>query len=398
MAHAPTTANNILILTSNTGGGHRSAAQALEESLLRMAPSFNHNVVVTMSQVLEEATAVTRWMADLYNYLLRDHQHWMKYYYGAIQQLKPNESKLIFEAALGYGLKLFERVRPSMIVSVHPMTQHFFAYVLRKLRLLDKIPLVTVVTDPCYGFWKGWACPDVQQYYVASAEAGQQLQDYGIASSKIITSGMPVHNRFAPASVAKKQALRQQMGLDPDRFTVFINAGWIGGGNIPLIYQQLLQSALPIQVVFLAGQNIQLQADAQQLAQVAPFPVKVLGFTNSMDEVMQLSDVMVSKLGGLTTFEALACQLPVIADVVTPPMPQEEQTAQYIASTGTGLLLHRQQDIIPVIQHLTTDPTAYQLMRTATATHGILGSADVIAKGVLGAMGCHTSAAQMALL
>jgi hypothetical protein len=173
---------NILILSSNTGGGHRSAAYALENSFLSLRPD---RILVKIIQALEEGSILTHRLSDLYNYLLREHQDWMKYYFWAIEKLKPNESRLIFKAAMGYGLRLFERVVQSAIVSVHPMTQHFFSYILRKLHLRDRVPFYTVVTDPCDGFWRGWACQDVDHYFVASQEAKDQLVEYGIGSHRV---------------------------------------------------------------------------------------------------------------------------------------------------------------------------------------------------------------------
>jgi len=67
--------------------------------------------------------------------------------------------------------------------------------VLKELGLAERIPLVTVVTDPYYGFWKGWACDDVTLYLVASDEARRQLIDYGIAPERIKISGMPVSSK-----------------------------------------------------------------------------------------------------------------------------------------------------------------------------------------------------------
>ena len=93
---APT---NILILSSDTGGGHRSAASALEESFLSIPGG--RRILVEVARVLEEATWLTGRLADLYNHLLRHRQDWMKYYYDLIQYLRPNESRLIFQAALG---------------------------------------------------------------------------------------------------------------------------------------------------------------------------------------------------------------------------------------------------------------------------------------------------------
>src|SRR3954468_18911662 len=104
---------SVLILTSNTGGGHRSAANALENSLTSLSPG---RILLKMTQVLEESHIFSRSGANLYNLLLRDHQNLMKYYFWAVNKLKPNESKLVFKSAMGYGLRLFEKVMPNVIV------------------------------------------------------------------------------------------------------------------------------------------------------------------------------------------------------------------------------------------------------------------------------------------
>lgn len=375
---------NVLILTSNTGGGHRSAANALENSLNSISPG---RILVKITQVLEEAHYFSRKAADFYNFLLRDHQDLVKYYFWAVNKLRPNESRLIFKSAMGYGQRVFERVMPNVIVSVHPMTQHFFAYILRRLHLQDKIPLLTVVTDPYHGFWKGWACDDVSQYYVASDNARQQLIDFGVGSHKIQVMGMPVHSKFQPVSDDEKRYFKRMLGLDEEKFTVFVNAGWIGGGNIPQIYEALVRegslAGLDIQTVFLAGRNEALRQKAHELAQSARFPVKIVGYTSEIDSLMKASDVMISKLGGLTTFEALSCHLPIIADTVTPPMPQEMQTAAFLENTGAGLMLKQPEQIVTVVKSLIDSPSSYQALRDAAGLHGRPGASDLIARDVL---------------
>lgn len=375
---------NILILTSNTGGGHRSAAQALENSLNQLSPG---NILVKITQVLEEMHFLSRKGADLYNFLLRDHQNLMKYYFWAINHFKPNESRFIFKSAMGYGSRVFEKVMPNVIVSVHPMTQHFFAYILKRLHLQDKIPLLTVVTDPYQGFWKGWACSDVSQYYVASDNAKEQLVEFGVADQKIKVVGLPVHSKFKPVSNDEKKALKGQLGLNPERFTVFVNAGWVGGGNIPQIFEALIKDGtserLDIQVVFLTGQNKLLEQDACELARHSSFPVKVLGCTSEIERLMQASDVMVSKLGALTTFEALSCQLPIIADTVTPPMPQEMQTASFLERHNAGIMLKKPNEIVSVLKPLVQSPERHRILQNAAILHGRPGASDLIAKDVL---------------
>ncbi|WP_303673830.1 MGDG synthase family glycosyltransferase [Vampirovibrio chlorellavorus] len=375
---------NVLILSSNTGGGHRSAANALQNSLVKVSGG---ETTVTVTQVLEEAHYISRKAADFYNFLLRDHQDLMHYYFNAVNKFRPNESRLIFKSAMGYAQRIFSKMKPDVIVSVHPMTQHFFAYVLRRLKLQDQIPLLTVVTDPYQGFWRGWACEDVRQYYVASEFAKKQLMDFGVEAYKIQVMGMPVHSKFHPVTDMEKRLIRSQLGLTPERFTIFMNAGWVGGGNIFSIYQALLTNAglaqAPIQVVFLAGRNEELLHAAQAIADQAEVPVKVLSFTNEIESLMMASDIMITKMGGLTTFEALSCRLPLIADAVTPPMPQESQTAAFLASTGAALMLKQPEQIVPMIESLLESPGRYAALKEAAALHGRPGASDHIAQDVL---------------
>jgi UDP-N-acetylglucosamine:LPS N-acetylglucosamine transferase len=168
-----------------------------------------------------------------------------------------------------------------------------------------------------------------------------------------------------------RDAALAELELDPARFTVFVNAGWAGGGNIPALFDALLDSDLPIQMVFVAGRNEALRRDAEARAASARFPVRVLGFTEQMERVMAVASVMVSKLGGLTTFEALACGLPVLGDAVTPPMPQEERTARLLERTGAGLMVQQPREVVDAVRGLIANPDNYARVRRAARALGV---------------------------
>jgi len=207
----------------------------------------------------------------------------------------------------------------------------------------------------------------VTLYLVASDEARQQLIDYGVRPERIKVSGMPVHPKFALPDERSAQAARRELGLDPQKFTVFVNAGWVGGGNIPQIFRELVRGELDVQAIFLAGRNEELRTQAETLAATAKFPVKVIGYSEQVEQLMQAANVMVSKLGGLTTFEALACRVPIIADAITPPMPQESGAARMLAKRGAGVLLRRAVDIVPEVRRMVEDSRYYASLRAATA-------------------------------
>ena len=366
----------ILIISSDTGGGHRSAAQAIAEGVRKFWK--DDFAVVRIIKAVEESHHITEKLVNLYNWVLRNKQHWMKYLYWVMNKVRPETREFVHKRCIGYVRDIFEKWCPHIVVSVHPLTQHIFARILKELNLSDQIPLVTVVTDPCYGFWKAWACNDVSLYLVANEDARRQLIDYGILPEKIKISGMPVHPKFHEVNEKDAQTARTAFGLSPDKFTIFVNAGWVGGGNIPQIFKELVRGELDVQAIFLAGKNEELKKEAEEIAKTAKFPVKVIGYSDEIEKIMQSANVMISKLGGLTTFEALACRLPIIADATTPPMPQEAGTVSLIKEKGAGILLENPTDIVATIQNLLKDTKKYATMRAATINMTIPNSTKMI--------------------
>src|SRR5437588_8646197 len=355
----------ILIISSDTGGGHRSAAPAIVAGVQKFFEGDSYAVRVV--RAVEESHHLSARLVSLYNWVLRNRQHWMKYLFWAVNRLRPETREFFHRRCIGYCRELFEKWCPHVVATVHPLTQHIFARVLKEIGLAETIPLVTVVTDPCYGFWKGWACDDVRLYLVASEEARQQLIDYGVAAERIKVSGMPVHPKFEMPDERAAQAARNALGLDPEKFTVFVNAGWVGGGNIPEIFRELVRGDLDVQAIFLAGKNEELRSEAESLARTAKFPVKVIGYSEQVEQLMHAANVMISKLGGLTTFEALACRVPIIADATTPPMPQESGAATLITKRGAGVLLQHAGDIVPIVRRMVEDSRYYSSLQAATA-------------------------------
>ena len=370
----------ILIISSDTGGGHRSAAAAISNGLTKFWKGDSR--VVRTIKAVEESHHVTDKLVNVYNWVLKNKQHWMKYMYWAVNKIRPETREFFMKRCIGFCHDSFEKWCPHVVVSVHPLTQHIFARVLKELSLTDQIPLVTVVTDPCYGFWKGWACDDVSLYLVANEDAQRQLIDYGISPERIKISGMPVDPKFHEVTETDAQLARKAYGLDPDKFTVFVNAGWVGGGNIPQIFREFVRGDLDVQAIFLAGKNDELRLEAEKLALSAKFPIKVIGYSDEIEKLMQSANVMVSKLGGLTTFEALACRLPIIADATTPPMPQEAGTVQLLHDRGAGIMLKKSKDIVPTIENLLLDNGCYTSMKAATIGLAMPNSTEYIIREI----------------
>lgn len=343
----------ICVFFSDTGGGHRSAAEAVEQALLDLLNQVepdSPSAEILVDNGVEKSHPLNRYFVQLYNYLLRHNQSMMKYYYWFIEQTKPNNSEYGYQVSKPYLLKLLEESDVDMIVSVHPMSNHYLARAIKDSG--RNIKLVTVVTDPNGDFWSGWACPDADLTIVPNDLGRDRLLSWNIKPEKIMMAGMPVHPDFIKPPSTSRAEFLSHLGLSPDKPTICINAGWAGGGNTLAIYKALAQNCRDAQVVFLCGHNTELYERVKREAKDYAIPTAVLPFHDRMSDLMSAVDLMVTKAGGLTSFEAIARRLPMAIDMITLPMPQELGTARMLCKQGVAAAIEKPEDIIDVVNRV----------------------------------------------
>ncbi|MCC7530335.1 MAG: hypothetical protein IT342_17555 [Candidatus Melainabacteria bacterium] len=364
----------ITFFYSDTGGGHRSAVNAIDTAVKELIArdSRGYSFELSADPIVEKSHPVNKKFVDLYNYLLGHKQEWMKYYYWFIQTFKPNDSELGYIIVKRYLAKLFAESQPDVIVSVHPMTNQYVARVLKDLELTDKVKLLTVVTDPNGNFWRGWACPDAALTVVPNSLSKQQLVEWGVPAEKIRIVGMPVNPQFLKPPATTRKQFMESLGLDGERTTIFLNSGWAGGGNMLDMYHQLGRTKRNIQIIFLCGRNEELYNKAKNAAATNPIPTAVMPYYDRMADIMSHVDLMVTKAGGLTTFEAISKKLPLVFDTITHPMPQELGTVQLLVKENLAYKVENPEEILEIVENFTPIadrdhyklPTRYSLDRT----------------------------------
>ncbi len=128
-----------------------------------------------------------------------------------------------------------------------------------------------------------------------------------------------------------------------------------------MIFQGLLEVAVPLQLIAVAGRNQKLQARLQKLEVPPRHQVKVLGFTREMDELMAVADLVVSKPGGLTTSETLASGA---AMVIVNPIPgQESRNSDYLLENGAAIKVNNTATLAHKVTGLLQEPRRLQQLR-----------------------------------
>ncbi|PYS40562.1 MAG: hypothetical protein DMG14_10165 [Acidobacteria bacterium] len=301
----------LLILSSNTGEGHNSAAAAIEEAA--RAAGLQSKI----RRPLEESTHVNRSLANLYNVVLTYRPQWMGWYFRLIDRLRPNEREFFYGKVRHYIARFIDAEKPDIVLSVHPMMNHFLQRFIKEEAL--GIPCCVFVTDPFPPFWRGWTSPYIDQYFVSTDEALQAVTATGIPAWRIERVSMPVRPTFVPASMSEIRAVRDTLKLD-DGCIILINAGARGGGPILQIYRCVRKAAAGANMLVVCGKNIGLR---RRIEAMQDSRTRTFGFLDDIHRYVAAADIVVTKPGALSTYEALACRVPVLLTGLRYLMPQE---------------------------------------------------------------------------
>ena len=214
---------NILCLLSDTGGGHRSAAQAIIEALQYLYPD-TYRVEMVDALRYYSPFPFNR-MVYWYRPFVNEGVHlWKLMWKSTAGRRRTNLLlTLAYPYVRGWVRGLFRRPEPDAILSVHPVFQHIPLHIVRKLGW--QAPFISVVTDPV-SVHPVWLYSQVDLCLVATEEARQRALRAGIPAARIRVTGMPVSLKFAH-EVDDKLTLRGRLGLEVDRPAVLL----VGGGE-----------------------------------------------------------------------------------------------------------------------------------------------------------------------
>jgi 1,2-diacylglycerol 3-beta-galactosyltransferase len=320
----------ILILMSDTGGGHRASAEAIAEALVYLRGD-KIKVHIVDAWKHHSPWPINQLMADTYPWLVSDGL-WL---WNALWQTDDRTwsprvfSRVVTPLVRRSLVRLFFDEAPDLVVSVHPLLNHISVRVLRKVLHTD-VPFVTVVTDLVRAH-PSWFCPRVDFCMVPSEAVRQRALRYGMPVYRVEVVGQPVALKFA-ARLGEKTHLRGTLGLEPDRPTVLVVGGGEGMGPVYEITRAIATGVPNAQLTIVAGRNTALKQKLN--ATTWEIPTHVYGFVTNMPELMGASDILVTKAGPGTICEAFIAGLPIIISGFVPG--QEEGNVSYVLEHQAG--------------------------------------------------------------
>ncbi len=321
--------SRLLILMSDTGGGHRSAAEAIAEASahlygaacqVQIADALAHHTPFPWNHAGRLYTPAVSGSARAWRLLWRLTD-------------SPRRTRWLFAALypwLAPGLRrLFLAAQPDAVVSVHPAFNHLGVWTLRQMG--QRTPFITVVTDLVRAH-PLWLCPQVDFCFTATEETRQDALHAGLPAHKTRVVGLPVSGKFCKISPNRPQA-RVSLGLHPDRPLILLMGGGEGVGRLYQIAAAIAEACPAAQMAVIAGRNEKLR---RRLATERwPIPTHVVGFVTNVPQWMAAADVLVSKAGPGVMSEAFIVGLPLVLYGAIPG--QEAPNVSYVVEHGAGV-------------------------------------------------------------
>jgi 1,2-diacylglycerol 3-beta-galactosyltransferase len=345
MTELPSEKPRILFLFSDTGGGHRSAAEAIIEAV---ELEFEGKIAIKMVDIFKDhAPAPFNRVPVWYPSMVRVPQAW-----GLGYRLSDghNRARLITSTFWPYVRRrvkeMVQKYPSDLIVSVHPLAN---APVLKALGK-QRPPFITVVTDlvTTHALWyHRW----VDLCIVPTEAAARRAFKCGLKPSQVAVVGLPVAERFCQPE-GDLQKFRKSLGWPQDLPVVILVGGGEGMGPLKRTAMTIAEAGLQAALVIIAGRNQSLRESLEM--QHWPMPTFIYGFVKEMPQFMRAADILVTKAGPGTISEALNAGLPMVLYSRLPG--QEDGNIEYVVSQGAGVWAPNPHLIVEALEKWIDNP------------------------------------------
>lgn len=372
----------ILILSATTGGGHMSAANALKSYIESIDSTSEINIIDTIQAI---SPTLNKAVTGGYVYLATKTPKM----YGNMYKISDKDTSLnkaVTIATTQVSKKLMpilEQFQPDAIVTTHSFAAEM-ASILKNDSEID-IPIVAILTD--FAPHQTYLHEGIDAYIVSCDDMVESMVERGIEREKIYPFGIPVKHEFYN-DFPRRETLEDE-GLDPDLKTILIMAGSFGVTDVLKIYHSIVKVENDFQIILITGRNDKLydtfdkylSKTTLQNALIEEYnngeiglksikrprkpkpskPTKLLYYTDEIPKYMHISDIIVTKPGGLTVSEAIASDLPIAA---YKPIPgQEEQNVRFLVSKNMAVRLIKGKECTNMITFLLNNNTFLADMR-----------------------------------
>lgn len=322
---------NILILSASTGGGHMAASKAIEQYMINKEKDAKIKTIDTFEYI---SPTLNKVIDNGYLFLYTK----IPEVYGKLYNSVNKESKRLsllkkFNYALSKKLlKLIGDFKADIIIATHPFSAEMASNL--KDKNLIQLPILCIMTD--YAPHKTWINENIDAYVVSSDYMKDQMVTLGVNKDIIFPFGIPISETFFKPS--NKIEFLTKLGLDPCKTTLLLMAGSLGVTRLLDIYNELSKVDLDFQMLVITGKDKDLYNKFYKVISYSNKSTKLTYYTQEVHNYMKSADILVTKPGGLTVSEAIACNIPMVLYNAIPG--QEYENAEFLTKNNMATIFN----------------------------------------------------------
>lgn len=336
----------VLIFTASTGGGHKRAAAAIKAKINEMSPETTVDVVDGMEAI-----------GKVYNKAITEGYHIMATktpeFYGKLYRItdeKKPAAMAVMRSNEILSTKLLETIEaynPDVIIICHAFITNMVSRLKKKGKLKTKA--ISLITD--YDSHRTYISPYIDAFVVAEPQMRKKLhEEYDVPYSKIYPLGIPTFDRFVRSETREELFARER--LNPEVPTVLLMAGSFGVTDVLEFYEQLAVTDHPLQLLVITGRNIKLFDHLDRAVQRLGTgdKTRLMYFVDNVEDYMHMADIIVTKPGGLTVTESIACNLPMAIYSAFPG--QERDNVEFLTQQNAAVLIDKKNSCEQILELL----------------------------------------------
>lgn len=367
---------HIVFYFSDTGGGHRSAAEAIIEAI---DLEYKDQVTTEMVDFFKDyAPHPFNKAPDMYPYMVKAPRLWSASFHATDGRARAQVITTTMWPIARRAARAMVRSHPAdLIVTVHPFANTFALKALGK----NRPPFINVVTDMVTTHAL-WFDNRADLILVPTETARQRALRYHISAEKVCVVGLPVADRYCQP-LKKKSLLRKQLDWPLDKPVVLLVGGGEGMGPLAKTAQAIDRSGLDVAQAIVCGRNQRLKTSLEEYRWENP--TMIYGFTRDMPDFMRASDFIVTKAGPGTIAEALNAQLPIVLYSKLPG--QEDGNVTFVEEEGAGVWAPTPPEVVRTLTRWISRPEERKQVIENCRRAGRPGAARAIAAIIAGKLG-----------
>ena len=364
----------VLILSASVGSGHVKAADALARA---MRARSDVDEVLSDDSLDHTNVLHKQFYSTLYKKLSAMLPEFLGWWYETSDDpWVADKGRLLIDLPQALPLiNLVREFKPDVILCTHFMPAGVISWLIANGKLEARLGVV--ITD--FHFHAFWITRAFNWYFVAQEDDKIHMEALGLPADRIEVTGIPVEPEFgAPVDA---NAVLERHGLQPGRPTLLVAGGALGMSPATAVVRQLLQLDRDFQAIIVCGKNEEMQNEIVDLLKDRPADFRVFGYTKEMSDFMSVATILLSKPGGMTTAEAVACGLPMM--ILDPIGGQEERNADVLLEAGAAVKCTEVTLVAHKLRRLLDDPERLRQMSRNARSLGHPNAAAEISRIVL---------------